>query len=392
MVANIQNEEKKLRTLLTPEPSVLLEGNFLLVLRRWNSYTPALRTHDIDSVGGGYFLSWHGKGIVIDPGLDFIRNFRDAGLRIADIHAIVLTHSHLDHYADFEPLMTLLYEYNEERKDEAKREGKRKKRKRIHILANQGALRKCSGWLDILHKKKKRKMFETQIERIYALDPFVQTDAQPIPGTSVKLKPTKAYHNEIIAEQYSVGLIFELYGSLRSGMPEVTVGITGDTEWIEKEKIHTQYQNCELLVIHLGTVGEKELINGEYYRNHLGVLGTTRFLSDSICNYQLSIISEFGEELKPYRREVMTTLIDATQGQRPGDCIAGDVGTKVMLGRRSDDPNRKIKLMCEFAGCDNEAAYPYKDVYELNGVVRHYCDSHKPPTPAAATWLGYVVP
>lgn len=375
MVAKIQSEDEKLRAFLDSKPSELLKENFFLVLRRWNSYTPALRTHDVYSVGGGYFLSWHGKGIVIDPGLDFIRNFSDAGLKIADIHAIVLTHSHLDHCADFEPLMTLLYEYNDERE--------RRDKKRIHIFANQGALRKCSGWLDMLHKKK---IFETQIERIYALDPFVQTDAQKIPDTSVKLKPTKAYHNEIIAEEYSVGLIFELYGSLRSRKPEVTVGLTGDTKWLKQ--INAQYQNCDLFVIHLGTVDKEELVEGKLYKKHAGVLGTTLFLSHPACQYQLSIISEFGEELKLYRREVMTTLIDATQGQRPGDCIAGDVGTKVMLGCRVDDPNRKVKLMCEFADCENEAEY--QDVYESNGIVRHYCELHKLPTHQEDTWSRYV--
>lgn len=369
MVIKIQEEDRKLRQLLDSNPYD--PGNFFLVLRRWNSYTPAIRTHDSDRVGGGYFLSWHGKGVVIDPGLDFIRNFRKHLLNIDDIHAIVLTHSHLDHCADFESIMTLLYEYNDNRKLNDK--------KRVHIYANQGVLRKYSGWLDMLHK---RKIFDTQIERIYTLEPFMQNGSQRIPGTLIRLKPTVAYHNEVIADMYSVGLIFELYASYRSDKPQVTIGITSDTRWFKK--VHSQYKDCDLLVIHLGTVDKKELIEGKLYKKHAGALGTTKFISDPEYRYKIAIISEFGEELKLYRREIMTALINATEGNRPGHCIAGDVGTKVLLDCNPEE-TQNVRLMCEHEDCENEARY--KDIYGDNGVIKHYCQVHQY---IASNWLSYT--
>jgi glyoxylase-like metal-dependent hydrolase (beta-lactamase superfamily II) len=49
------------------------------------------------SIGGGYYLRHDGYGIVIDPGYNFLQNFYEAGGRIFDIDAIVLTHAHNDH-------------------------------------------------------------------------------------------------------------------------------------------------------------------------------------------------------------------------------------------------------------------------------------------------------
>lgn len=85
-------------------------NNFLMVLRRWNSFSPLISD---SSSGGGYFLRWCGKGIIIDPGINFLNNFFKNGFGIDYIDAIIITHAHIDHSADFESLLTLIFEYNE---------------------------------------------------------------------------------------------------------------------------------------------------------------------------------------------------------------------------------------------------------------------------------------
>ena len=60
-------------------------------------------------------LTWgtqYNKGIVIDPGFDFIQNFREAGFFLNDIDYILITHAHNDHSADLEALTSLLHDYN----------------------------------------------------------------------------------------------------------------------------------------------------------------------------------------------------------------------------------------------------------------------------------------
>lgn len=125
--------------------SVTRDNPFFLFLRRYNSFTPAvpLRTgikikgkasqvkqfgedeyvrdikdedayhrHFTDVKGGGCYLSWDGKGVVIDPGFDFIENMYSEGLAIGDVDVIAITHAHNDHYMDLVPLLTLAYIYN----------------------------------------------------------------------------------------------------------------------------------------------------------------------------------------------------------------------------------------------------------------------------------------
>ena len=66
--------------------------NKLVILRRWQSYNPSVPRPDRENIpGGGYFLLWEGKGIVIDPGYNFIQNFYDQGFSLEDIDAIVIT-------------------------------------------------------------------------------------------------------------------------------------------------------------------------------------------------------------------------------------------------------------------------------------------------------------
>ena len=81
--------------------------NGLWVLRRWNSFTPRIPSVDTGP-GGGYFLKWNNKGIAIDPGFDYLDNIQKAGISLGSLNAIVVTHSHPDHTADFEPLLMML--------------------------------------------------------------------------------------------------------------------------------------------------------------------------------------------------------------------------------------------------------------------------------------------
>ena len=71
--------EEQFRAFLELGRTLDSKQGFFLVLKRWNSYSPILSSTDNPSMGGGYFLSWHGKGIVVDPGISYIRNMIECG-------------------------------------------------------------------------------------------------------------------------------------------------------------------------------------------------------------------------------------------------------------------------------------------------------------------------
>ena len=84
-----------------------------VILRRWNSYTPIIAENYRISKGGGYFFKTPDCGIVIDPGFNFIDNFKETGHQFHEIDHILITHAHNDHTADLESILTLLHQYNE---------------------------------------------------------------------------------------------------------------------------------------------------------------------------------------------------------------------------------------------------------------------------------------
>ncbi len=236
----------------------------LYVLRRFNSYTPIVSSYSNVSKGGGYFITCDSQGIVIDPGFNFIQNFFDNKLRISDIDKIIITHAHNDHTVDLESIITLVYLYNKKLKENIGEEEIKTKRKRVDLYLNAGTFKKYGGWLSLKRE---------EIDKIYILNPSDKIKITP----NLTLTVTKAKHNEIIDNEYCVGLVFS-YG-------EKNIIFTSDTEW--NEDIGNQYKNLKnaLLIPHIGTITRTEAyyLDGEpleecVYTNHLGLIGVTKMI------------------------------------------------------------------------------------------------------------------
>ncbi|GCD11089.1 MBL fold metallo-hydrolase [Clostridium tagluense] len=120
IIEDMHKAQDEFNSLLTCGKKIKENDTKLYILRRYNSYTPILPRNNQDSKGGGYFLIHNGKGIVIDPGYDFLENFFKNGydiknnefFRLNHINAIVITHAHNDHYGDFDSIQNMVYQYN----------------------------------------------------------------------------------------------------------------------------------------------------------------------------------------------------------------------------------------------------------------------------------------
>jgi len=290
--------------------------SFLSVLRRWNSYTPILPSEKDDNKGGGYFLFHAGKGIVIDPGFNFIENFYQEGFKIADIDAVLITHAHNDHTVDLESILTLIHQHNKNIINQNNEENKLKK---IDLLMNLGTFKKYSGLLDL------RNLYE--IYKVTVLMPNA-TYELPEEYQGIKIYTTKAKHDETIDERYAIGFIIEINEKIR-------IGFTGDTGWDENMVQPFKDLKPQLVVAHLGSVKRKEFDylesvtnddkNSCFYSNHLGLLGLTKFLDET--KPQLTIISEFGEELRTKRKKIsdsVSSVLDLI-------CLPGDIGLHIRL-------------------------------------------------------------
>ncbi|MFN3527688.1 MAG: tetratricopeptide repeat protein, partial [Candidatus Altarchaeaceae archaeon] len=338
----IKNKEEEFKRFVSDKRTINSEKNFLIVLRRWNSYTPALSSELERSKGGGYFLSWQGKGIVIDPGFNFIENFLSNGLRIADIDAIFLTHSHLDHTADFESLMTLIFEHNDNLQENEK--------KKVDLFLNVSSLNKFGNLISVDN---------ASINKIYILQQGDVMDFRE--KYNFKLKVTYAQHREIYGYGYSTGLIFDLYYKDINEKEKIfRIGFTMDTGYTEQ--IGKQFSDSDILVAHIGSIKEKEFnldlpIQERLYKTHLGLIGTAKIIEDS--KPSLAIISEFGEELGNQRVDIVKAIERVVKSKRIKRVIPGDIGMKILI------PNIKIK--CDW--CSNEKHEEvFVDINEINPI------------------------
>lgn len=294
-------------------------NSFLAVLRKWNSYTPILPSEKGNNNGGGYFLFHKGKGIVIDPGFNFIDNFYQEGFQIADIDAILVSHAHNDHTADIESILTLIHQHNE-------KNGNRYKT--IDLFLNLGTFIKYSGLLNLRNDKK--------IGTITVLMPDMEYH---LSNYGITIFTIKAKHDEIIDDKYALSFLIHVK-DVEDGKC-AKIGFTCDTGWnFENESYFTKSfldHKPELLIAHLGSIKSEEFKyleettgdkrNSCFYPNHLGLLGMAKLLEKIQYEKPLVILSEFGEELKKYRTPIakkFTEIFDV-------NCLAGDVGLYVRL-------------------------------------------------------------
>jgi len=222
--------------------STLTNCYALTVLRRWQSFTPALSMgSEVGHKGGGYFVyktNHKGEiteGLVVDPGFDFLDNFFDEGFSIRDISGILITHSHSDHANDFMAIVTLVHEMNENG-NRVFKGGKWKDRKLILFIA-EGCHQNFA--MRIMRNKDK---FHDVIR--------VNPDTQPYGGKNhfleeFQLEVTKANHEDQ-SDHDSVGYI------IKDRKGKELIGFTGDTRWYNT--IEDNYKKCPVICMNIGGV------------------------------------------------------------------------------------------------------------------------------------------
>lgn len=350
----IDKYEGKLNELIKKSP-VASSSNFLLVLRRWNSFSPILERRPLlpeqeaeevvwqqikrEIRGGGYFLRWRNFGVAIDPGHNFIENLYQTNHSINEIDAVVITHDHLDHTSDFEAIIGLLYQFN-----------KRGNPKKISVYLNPTTYRKFSHSL-------KRDPF---IGRIKKLQPDPKKYC--VIANSIRLSSIFAQHKELGGLEKAVSLRFQLSTGKRG--ESISVGFTSDTGW--HENLRPFFRDVELLVTHVGSIKRYEIEEAKFYSSHLGVLGLFKILQEisESGGTPTVIISEFGEELRGLR-----DILGEELGRKfPGMKIfPADIGHLVELNPEN------IRILCG-KNCSNTA----KKFFEHDGEIQIRCLEHKP--------------
>lgn len=279
------------------------------ILRKWQSYTPSLGSYSDSSKGGGYFVykvNENGKiqdGIIIDPGYDFIENFFENKFSVPDIKAIVLTHSHIDHSADFRGLITLFREMNIRALDKNPRWVQRK----VTVIATSCCFN------HFYHTLKDSKEY---IKDVIVVDPDRNPCKELIIGDSFQIKAIPACHKDLQEDSNCVGII------INNSTGEKLIAFTGDTVW--KPELKNHLKDYPVVCVNMGALidirkgdsfeeifyqkdsdkTKEEIKKLIYKENHLYLPGTISLLDElSKSRTNLAIVGELGEELKSGVRE-----------------------------------------------------------------------------------------
>lgn len=403
----------------------------LLILRRWSSYTPLIRTREHRTVGGGYLLVWNSTVIAIDPGVGFVRNLHRYDYFVEDLDGIVMTHQHIDHVDDAEAILSIMKTCAADARV-ARGKGLPK-----FVLSKSGVER----WERMIVSALELEDSSSCIEE---LSSDVATRRKADIG-GVEVNPIPLYgHTDAIDEGTEQGTNGEsgrkgarrptgfglvLKGRRDSG-EELNIGITSDTGYLaqdssdksEPAKISKHYIECDVVVLHLSTVADLEDKNvlrhneeerrksgkdskfvqydcdwaaslgypGLLYKKHLGFWGVVLFIRDLIeagDRVRTVVLSEFGEETLTSRVAILNevcsligTLGDAGEEQAKRIYL-GDVGTQILLpsgsiscsfglNRCPKDADRFL----EFDTGSGDLTTPHRGWSDRS--IAHFCEAH----------------
>jgi L-ascorbate metabolism protein UlaG (beta-lactamase superfamily) len=321
----------------------------LVVLRRWNSFSPSLSKRYAISLGGGYLLRirkpvnkldiyedpWF--NVVIDPGFNFLLNFHSENFKVQDIDAVIVTHSHSDHCAELSGIMDLMHQINKRRKKKGKEENKIKKR--VYLLLSKGAYKKFSPYIPD---------WKEQLKDVVLLEDKTTWTAK---DQEFEIEAIQTAH----ADLGGVRAIGILVNVKQNG--GIVIGFTGDTPW--RKYIQEKFNNCDVLCLHTGGIkkweigydeNDEELSEKDRHKkikentrqsNHLLYFGSLDIIEKCKKPEALVIVGEFGEELKyGLRTDLVEKLIP--ECGKPL-CIPADAGLYLKI---TDEKEKKIR--CDF--------------------------------------------
>jgi hypothetical protein len=376
------DREKALREVLdvpgtAPELPKGSLGEFR-VLRNWASYTtvelmrPLSRASSDNSThtGGGYFLWWQDWGLVIDPGLGFGGAYRAAGFVPRNICAVAATHHHIDHTGEMLPILTCVFEMNQEQSAPADAKSQ------VDFLLAPGAFDAFAGVV----------AYVPGVRSVQLLRPKESIELALPGNATATVVAVKAKHRDLTGrEDAAIGLRIDLASA---DGKRCSVGLSGDTRLVEETA--DAFRDVDLMIVHIGSIYKSDLgatpspsdllpsiLETVKHPNlprppeppswHLGFSGTAELLRQIKKHSKegwdpLVLVSEWGEELEPDRSEICKAVAQSADIGRVFPA-AWNQGVALAAGRAQPICARR----------HGEIADHWHD---NQGCIEYLCDQH----------------
>lgn len=271
---------------------------------------------------GGYFIRWHNKGIVINPGTHFLNHFHQQGLHIRDIDVIIVTNGNFDSYADIKEIYELNYQVNKTANNPHT----------IHYYLASQAYQTLSTALKPHFKQERHSVHRLELfldspegDKIDLTDNVI-LHYFPI-GTPLKHTPARTGKEEgasTMPGQLGIKLDLHLKAA-KDDKHHLSVGYISGAPW--SAMLAHSLGSCDVLIAGFGNTSPNDYNKLKYNEDSLGYFGCYSLIEE--VQPRLFICSEFhGNEgdirldvVKMMRQEYATAYPDTQQTPivLPGD-------------------------------------------------------------------------
>jgi tetratricopeptide (TPR) repeat protein/ribonuclease BN (tRNA processing enzyme) len=288
------------------------QGEVLAILKGWGSAVPLIAGGEGACRGGGYFVSWGDKGVVIDPGFGFLSNFHAEGFHLRQVHGVIVSHNHPDHTHDLEAIDALFYEMSKQ-KD-------RHREKYHYVLVSDADTHDAHPQLFV------QRADRTPAPRfdLGRVETGQETEVQLPPAAQLPFRVGyfRARHGDRVPN--AVGLRLTCGGKDKKGP---VIGFSCDTGFYDELCDNQHLGGCDLFVLHVSQPRLDELDDPKHLKHdHLGFRGVERLVKG--CKPRLTIVCEFWAGLADLRIELLQALREECETDA---ILPGGVGLLVNL-------------------------------------------------------------
>lgn len=261
---------------------------------------------------GGLFLRWNGKGIAINPGMNFLENFHHYGLYVKDIDYVLVTRDNMDSYSDVKGIYDLNYQHNTVSNELHV----------IHYYLNQKAYDNIATSL--------KPSFKQERNTIHCLELYI--DSPDVETLSLCEGVSLRYFQHVDAEStrknedtgpFCLGVRLELHSSKTSLQP-LSFGLASGIPW--SPLLAKNLQGCDVLVAGFEKTNADDYSQVKCNDDCLGYFGTYRLVSEA--HPRLLLCCEFSGREGDIRVEVVKKMREELRrkmGKEPV-ILPGDTG------------------------------------------------------------------
>jgi len=281
-----QQQQSKLdHYLATWQTRAHVPDNSLFSLFGWNT----IECHQDHSFllpkpSGGYFVRWNGKGIVINPGRNFLTFFHQQGLHIRDIHYVIVTNDNPDSYVDVYEIYRLLFRLNQTHAE----------LQVVHYYFVPKVFQAINSVL--------KSNFKQERNNVHALELFV--DSPNIEHTALSEEIKLSYFPLLKNSKDLNGSPLGIHLELKTHADSVHIGYVSEAPWSSEWVKYLV--GCNVVIAGFGETSLEDSMQTGYHEKSLGFFGTLSLLEAS--QPQVLLCSEFSGNDGDIRLEVVKLL------------------------------------------------------------------------------------